>query len=249
MTNLFSVFDPITPIFGFIIPLNWLASISVRLIIIPRYWKILGKLPKFFSNLRLILEKEIAINLGVLPTPGLSHLVVSLFLMVAANNYLGLTPYTFTSSSHLTFTIRLALTFWLGLILIRSVYTLRNTLAHLVPLGTPYALIPLMVLIEIISNLIRPLTLSVRLAANIVAGHLLLTLISGALVRNHWLIIGVGIGGLSLLIVLENAVAIIQGYVFSILPSLYLAEVNSVELNYLNNKFLKFYNNDFVLWF
>lgn len=115
--------------------------------------------------------------------------------------------------------------------LISSIYALGHTLAHLVPLGTPAVLIPLIILIELISNLIRPLTLSVRLAANMVAGHLLLTLISRALVNNHWVVISVGIGGLRLLIVLENAVAIIQGYVFRILPSLYLAEVNSADLN------------------
>lgn len=235
MNNLFSVFDPNICFMGMTIPLNWVASITGRLVIIPRYWKVTGKLPKVFNKVILVLEKEISTNLGALPTPGLSHLVVSLFRMVRANNYLGLTSYTFTSSRHLTFTVRLALVLWLRLMLISRVYSLSHTLAHLVPLGTPYALVPLIVIIEIIRNLIRPLTLSVRLAANIVAGHLLLTLISRALVNNHLLVVRLGIGGLRLLMILENAVAIIQGYVFSILPSLYLAEVNSVDLNYLNN--------------
>lgn len=90
-------------------------------------------------------------------------------------------------------------------------------------------------LIELTSNVIRPLTLSVRLAANIVAGHLLLALISGTVnpvIRRITLVV---ITGIVILIVLENGVALIQAYVFRILPSLYVAEVNSLKVNYLNN--------------
>lgn len=91
-----------------------------------------------------------------------------------------------------------------------------------------------MILIELIRTIIRPITLSVRLAANMVAGHLLLALISGSInLRNpgtRLVILGV-----ISLIVLENGVALIQGYVFRILPSLYISEINSVAVNYLNN--------------
>lgn len=103
-------------------------------------------------------------------------------------------------------------------------------LRHLVPIGTPYALIPFIVVIEIISNIIRPLTLSVRLAANIVAGHLLLTLLGGQGPSvSYFLILGV-LGALLLIRVLEVAVAAIQAYVFRVLRSLYLNEVNSEKL-------------------
>ena len=100
------------------------------------------------------------------------------------------------------------------------------------PLGTPYPLMPLIVLIELISNLIRPLTLSVRLAANMVAGHLLLTLIRAQTPRLPLLpFLGAFIGLLSLC-VLERAVALIQAYVFSVLRTLYLNEVNSITLSH-----------------
>merc|ERR1711937_1019325 len=99
----------------------------------------------------------------------------------------------------------------------------RAFLIHLVPTGTPGALIPLIVIIELVRNFIRPITLSVRLAANIVAGHLLIRLInrgSPLSLRASFIIIG----GL-LLYFLEVGVAFIQGYVFSTLRVIYLSEL------------------------
>ena len=104
-------------------------------------------------------------------------------------------------------------------------------LAHLVPSGTPYALTPFIVLIELTRRIIRPLTLSVRLAANIVAGHLLLTLLSSQASNPLFSISFLVVSALVLLSVLESAVAVIQAYVFSILSSLYVNEVNSHHLS------------------
>jgi len=81
-----------------------------------------------------------------------------------------------------------------------------------------------MVIIEIIRNIIRPITLSVRLAANIIAGHLLLTLLRELLPIRTILIFGSAFAAQTLLIVLEAAVAVIQAYVFSILITLYASE-------------------------
>ena len=100
-------------------------------------------------------------------------------------------------------------------------------LSHLVPLGTPYPLIPFIVLIEIVRRVIRPITLSVRLAANIIAGHLLIVLIRGQIPYISISIIILVLMGLLMLILLELAVSFIQSYVFRTLLSLYLIEVNS----------------------
>merc|ERR1712244_173498 len=100
-----------------------------------------------------------------------------------------------------------------------GVFQYKNILIHLVPVGTPAVLIPVIVIIETIRNLIRPGALAVRLAANIVAGHLLMSLLCGLII------------GLVLLIVLECAVACIQAYVFTILSTLYLNELIRVEFN------------------
>merc|ERR1712228_1168407 len=107
----------------------------------------------------------------------------------------------------------------LGYIIYSTINNINFFLSHLVPLGTPVALIPLIVVIEIVRRLIRPITLSVRLAANIVAGHLLIALIRGPLSVVRFFRF--------FLILLELAVSFIQAYVFSTLISLYIIEVNS----------------------
>ena len=98
-------------------------------------------------------------------------------------------------------------------------------LAHLVPMGSPAALSPFMVLIELVSAVIRPVTLSVRLAANIVAGHLLIVLLRTPATSVNRLIFLIILTALTLLALLESAVATIQAYVFSILTVLYVNEV------------------------
>jgi F-type H+-transporting ATPase subunit a len=98
-------------------------------------------------------------------------------------------------------------------------------LAHLVPLGTPGALIPLIVIIETVRNIIRPGTLAVRLAANIIAGHLLLVLLGNQGPGASSAILGVLLVVQVLLLVLETAVAAIQSYVFAVLSTLYSSEV------------------------
>merc|ERR1712088_707943 len=130
---------------------------------------------------------------------------------------MGLAPYIFTRSSHISFTLTLALPIWTGIIVFSIKNQYNRLFAHLVPRGTPVALIPVMVIIETVRNVIRPGTLSIRLAANIVAGHLLLTLLGSQGPAVRGLIIS-----LVLLLCLELAVACIQAYVFTILRSLYL---------------------------
>ena len=95
------------------------------------------------------------------------------------------------------------------------------------PLGTPVPLMPLIVIIEIVRRLIRPITLSVRLAANIVAGHLLIALIRGPISVLRFFIFILVLSGLLLLTLLELAVSFIQAYVFRTLISLYIIEANS----------------------
>merc|ERR1712173_306186 len=99
------------------------------------------------------------------------------FFFIVYSNFLGLFPYIFTSTSHLSITVRLILPLWLGNIILSVVKRTNFFLSHLVPNGTPYVLIPFMVIIELISRMIRPLTLSVRLAANMIAGHMLMSLV------------------------------------------------------------------------
>jgi F-type H+-transporting ATPase subunit a len=96
-----------------------------------------------------------------------------------------------------------------------------------VPQSTPGALIPFIVLIESIRNVIRPLTLAVRLIANIVAGHLLITLLGNqTAVASNIILISLILTQI-LLLTLESAVAVIQSYVFAVLSTLYASEITS----------------------
>jgi len=113
---------------------------------------------------------------------------VSIYLF---NNILGLAPFVFTASSHLAINLALASPLWMSFILYGWFNHNTHILAYLVPLGTPAVLIPFIVLIETIRNVIRPGTLAVRLAANMIADHLLLVLLGnqGPFISSSLLII------------------------------------------------------------
>jgi len=149
---------------------------------------------------------------------------VRLFVFIILNNLIGLAPYIFTGSTQLVFTLALALPMWLSLILYGWTNNYSNLLVHLIPQRTPIVLMPFIVLIETISNIIRPLTLAVRLTANIVAGHLLVVLLNSADPITPVLGYPILFIAKSALLTLEVAVAFIQAYVFRVLVTLYVAE-------------------------
>ncbi|BBV28439.1 ATP synthase F0 subunit 6 (mitochondrion) [Teleogryllus occipitalis] len=226
MTNLFSSFDPTSNIFN--IPMNWLSTLLGMLILPSSYWLIPNRSSLMWNLLINKLYNEFKTLLVGNKNMGSSFMFISLFSIILFNNFLGLFPYIFTSSSHLTFTLSLALPFWLSFMLYGWINNTQHMFAHLVPQGTPPILMPFMVCIETISNIIRPLTLAVRLAANMIAGHLLLTLLgnTGPMIMNSTILIQILILSQILLLILELAVSIIQSYVFAVLTTLYSSEVN-----------------------
>ena len=153
-----------------------------------------------------------------------------LFILILLANTSGLFPYSFTLSSHLRATAALAIPLWMGHILLGTLLAPSNLLSHVVPLGAPNALIPFMVLIEIVRNIIRPLTLSVRLAANIIAGHLLISLLGQAVFPTFSRTLILCLFAIFLLSALESGVRIIQAYVFALLSSLYINELQAPNL-------------------
>nr|AML26061.1 ATP synthase F0 subunit 6 [Staphylinidae sp. BMNH 1274252] len=221
MANLFSAFDPSTIFFS----LNWLSTFMGILFIPSMYWLIPSRLNYLWIKIILILHHEFKILLGT-KFKGSTLIFVSLFSFILFNNFLGLFPYIFTSSSHLIFTLALALPLWLSFMIYGWMNNTTHMLAHLVPQGTPPILMPFMVMIETISNIIRPGTLAVRLAANMIAGHLLLTLLGNTGSSLNLVLINFLIMTQLLLLILESAVAIIQSYVFAVLSTLYSSEVN-----------------------
>lgn len=224
ITNLFSVFDPSTSVIN--LSLNWISTILGLTLIPSIYWFMPSRYNLLWNKIMLTLHNEFKTLLGSTGHNGSTFMFISLFSLILFNNFLGLFPYVFTSSSHLTLTLALALPLWLRFIIYGWINHTQHIFAHLVPQGTPAVLIPFMVCIETISNVIRPGTLAVRLAANMIAGHLLLTLLGNTGPSLTYSILSLLIVAQIALLVLESAVAIIQSYVFAVLRTLYSREVN-----------------------
>nr|YP_010222593.1 ATP synthase F0 subunit 6 [Neojurtina typica]UCC46056.1 ATP synthase F0 subunit 6 [Neojurtina typica] len=222
MTNLFSTFDPATSI-NF--SLNW-GSTMIGLILIPYpYWMMPNQASMLINNLMSKLHNEFKLLLGP-SSKGMTLIIISIFMFILMNNFMGLMPYIFTSSSHLAFSLALALPLWLSSMMFGWFKNTNYMFAHLVPMGTPAVLMPFMVMIESISNLIRPGSLAVRLTANMIAGHLLMSLlgnkttnVDSSIIMSLIMMVQMG------LMLFEAAVAIIQAYVFSVLTTLYSSEV------------------------
>lgn len=223
ITNLFSVFDPSSRIFN--LSLNWLSTFIGLLIIPSIYWIMPSRYNIIWNNILLTLHNEFKTLLKDSNHNGRTFIFVSLFSIILFNNFLGLFPYIFTRTSHLTLTLALALPLWVRFILYGWINHTQHIFAHLVPQGTPAVLIPFIVCIETIRNIIRPGTLAVRLAANIIAGHLLLTLLGNTGPSISIILVTLLLIGQIALLVLESAVAIIQSYVFAVLRTLYSREV------------------------
>nr|YP_010616653.1 ATP synthase F0 subunit 6 [Euthalia franciae]WAW79840.1 ATP synthase F0 subunit 6 [Euthalia franciae] len=224
MNNLFSIFDPSTNLFN--LSINWISTFIGLMFIPYSFWMIPNRhfiIWNFISNK---LHNEFKMLLGLNSYSGSTFIFISLFFFILCNNFLGLFPYIFTSTSHLNMSLSLTLTLWLSFMIYGWINNTQHMFIHMIPQGTPTILMPFMVLIETISNIIRPGTLAVRLTANMIAGHLLLTLLSntGINMPNYLLIILIIIQ--ILLLILESAVAVIQSYVITILSTLYSSEIN-----------------------
>nr|AYC21400.1 ATP synthase F0 subunit 6 [Trichodectes canis] len=151
-------------------------------------------------------------------------ILISMFMLILWVNFLGMLPFSFCSSSHMSFNLSLSIPLWLGGI-IWMIKTFRYYwVSHFVPLGCPVVLAPFLVIVEVISAIIRPISLSIRLMSNMIAGHMIL----GLMWESMW-----GVNMVVLLLILlvtscflafELGVCVIQSYVFSTLMSLYWKE-------------------------
>nr|UGS80312.1 ATP synthase F0 subunit 6 [Graphocaecilius interpretatus] len=225
MTNLFSVFDPTSSIFN--LSINWMSSFLLFMFMPYIYWLIPSQMNLLWKSIIYILHNEFKTLIGNKSiNTGNSMMFISLFTFILFSNVLGLFPYVFTSTSHLVTTLALSLPLWIAFMLYGWINHTIHMFSHLIPQGTPPILMPFMVYIELISNIIRPGTLAVRLSANMIAGHLLMTLLGNTGPMMSMLMINILIITQMALLTLETAVAFIQSYVFAILSTLYSTEMN-----------------------
>ena len=148
--------------------------------------------------------------------------IFSLFMFVLLCNMVGMIPYTFTVTSHIIVTLIMALFIFIAVTIIGFLKHGFKYLSIFVPSGVPTVLLPLITIIEIISYLSRPVSLSVRLFANMMAGHTMLKVFGGFVVSlgilGGWLPLSFSVA----LTGLEILVAFLQAYVFAILTCIYL---------------------------
>ena len=148
--------------------------------------------------------------------------IFSLFMFVLFCNMFGMIPYTFTVTSHIIVTFMLAAFIFIGVTIIGFIKHGFGYLKLFVPSGVPIVLLPLIIVIEIISYLSRPISLSVRLFANMMAGHTMMKVFGGFVVSlgivGGWLPLSFSVA----LTGLEILVAFLQAYVFAILTCIYL---------------------------
>jgi len=148
--------------------------------------------------------------------------VFTIFMFVLVGNMWGMMPYSFTFTSHIAVTFAMAFFIFVGVTLIAIAKHKLHFLAFFMPPGVPLYMAPLLVPIEIISYLSRPISLSVRLFANMLAGHTLLKVFAGFIIS-----LGIAAGWLPFVFVvaltgLEFVIAFLQAFVFTILTCLYL---------------------------
>lgn len=217
--NLFSVFDP-SSYFG--LSLNWMILILIYIYIPVKYYLVERGLAKIFKIIFIQIRKVFK-EVSIPNHLALNFLLIITFIYLVFRNFLGLFPFVFTRTAHPFITLGLGIVLWLSFFSIGFITNFKKSCAHLVPEGSPLVLSPFIVIIERISHLIRPFTLSIRLAANIIAGHLIIGLLSRISIINIFGFIS-SLVLQNVLLILEFGVTVIQGFVFRILLLLYVLE-------------------------
>ena len=181
---------------------------------VPGRWQLVAELCYGF------IAKMVNDNVGKEGKPYFSF-VFTIFLFVLFGNFLGMLPYSFTFTSHIAVTLTMALVIFILVTIIAFLKHCMRFFSFFLPSGVPIFLAPLMIAIEVISYFTRPFSLSIRLFANMMAGHTLLKVVGGFVFPLG--ILGfVPIAGLVAITGLEFLIAFLQAYIFTILTCIYI---------------------------
>nr|ANH09516.1 ATP synthase F0 subunit 6 [Coeloseira compressa] len=204
--------------------LFWLSLSFYKNSLVPTEWQLLKEF--FYSVTAGIVQDNLG-NKGEFYFP----FIFSLHLFLLFCNLIGMVPYSFTVTSHITFTFTLALSIFIGINIIGIQTHGIKFFSLFLPRGVPLPIVPLLITIEFLSYIVKVFTLSIRLFANMTSGHTLLKIIAGF----AWTMLSAGgllavfhlipLGLLVALIGLELAIASLQAYVFTLLTCIYLNDV------------------------
>lgn len=193
-----------------------------------------GRMQAFSEMMYGFIANMIRDNIGI---KGRQYfpLIFTLFMFVLLGNMLGMIPYSFTYTSHIIVTAALAFIIFLTVMVVGIVKHGFHFFSLFLPPGVPWWLIPMILPIEILSFFVRPVTLSVRLFANMIAGHIMVKVFAGFSVGmfaagGYFTVMGIGpMLFNSVLIGFEILIAFLQAYVFAILSCIYLKDTVEIE--------------------
>lgn len=214
MFRLFSSFDYFCLGFPKLIEISFLSTVFISLYKFTFVKKIFGIFLSFFNGFTRSLSLS-----GYKKRVVFLFITIIIFLLVL--NLSSVFPFNFAHTSQISLVLGFGFGLWLRIIIFSNVKNSKGFLSHAVPVGTPSVLVPFLFLIELISNIIRPITLTVRLVANILAGHLLLILLSKVVYYSFSTI-----PFYFLLNFVEFFVALIQSYIFVTMITLYYCELD-----------------------
>nr|YP_010713592.1 ATP synthase F0 subunit 6 [Naria erosa]YP_010713605.1 ATP synthase F0 subunit 6 [Monetaria caputserpentis]WDA98724.1 ATPase subunit 6 [Naria erosa]WDA98737.1 ATPase subunit 6 [Monetaria caputserpentis]BBJ32531.1 ATP synthase F0 subunit 6 [Monetaria annulus] len=227
LVDIFSSFDDNNQVFMSLYMLMWFFSLATILLFSSWYWV---TSPRWSTMIMIFKDtvtsqifRSFGLNLG-----GFINVVTGLFLFLIFINLSGMIPYVFSPTSHLAVSLSLGLPFWLSLIVSAVFFDPRSVVAGLLPMGAPAALNPFLVIVETVSIMVRPITLSVRLAANMSAGHIVLTLVGNYLTASIFMSSVFSTLFIILIqvfyTIFEFGISLIQAYIFCLLITLYSDE-------------------------
>ena len=227
LVDIFSSFDDNNQVFISLYFLMWTFSLVVVLIFSSRYWVTSPRWVMIIHTFKDTISSQVFRSFG-LNLGGFMNVITGLFLFLIFLNLSGLIPYVFSPTRHLAVSLSLGLPLWISLLVSGVFFRPSSVVAGLLPMGAPAPLNPFLVLIETVSIIVRPITLSVRLMANISAGHIVLTLVGNYMTTR---VLTAGIFSSILLVsiqvlysVFEFGIGVIQAYIFCLLITLYSDE-------------------------
>nr|YP_009469108.1 ATP synthase F0 subunit 6 [Charonia lampas]AVC55722.1 ATP synthase F0 subunit 6 [Charonia lampas] len=227
LVDIFSSFDDNNQVFMSLYILMWIFSLSSIIIFSSTYWIMSPRWVSLIMTFKDTVSSQIFRSFG-LNMGGFINVITGLFLFLIFMNLSGLIPYVFSPTSHLAVSLSLGLPLWLSLIISAIFFNPSSVVAGLLPMGAPAPLNPFLVIIETVSIMVRPITLSVRLTANMSAGHIVLTLIGNYLTTSFFIssiFSKIMLFSIQVLYtIFEFGISLIQAYIFCLLITLYSDE-------------------------
>ena len=235
--DIFSSFDPaLSSVYNhFFTSIFWFRTIFSILLTTSNFWLCPTRISTTIHIPISFIYNQVSQTIGA-HLKGFSQIISPLFLYVLITNITGILPYTFSLRRHLFFSLSIALPIWIALIYSSFINSPIVFIALLLPGHAPNWLNPFLVIIETLRTIVRPLTLSFRLAANISAGHIVLALTgaySSSILFSSIFLTIVFIIFQILYLIFESAICLIQRYIFCLLLSLY-SDDHSIKITPTN---------------